>query len=188
MVLLVCLGTAVALLVNERFRGNVFVRAAMLLPWAIPASAAGVMWKWIFRSGSGALNVGLYSHGVGGDPIPWLTTPSLAQMAIVIVFVWTQLPLVSILLMAAIQGIPEDLYDAAAVDGASASQRFRFVTLPSIRPMLLIVATYELLVAIAAFDLTYSLTGGGPGTSTTMLTYFVWTETFNELNFGQGAA
>jgi multiple sugar transport system permease protein len=185
---LVVLGVLVAVLLNEPFFGNGFLRAGMLLPWAIPASAAGVIWKWVFLDSSGALNVSLYSLGIIDDYIPWLTTPGLARMAVVVVFIWTQLPLVGILLLAALQAVPDDLYDAAAVDGASTFGRFRHVTLPGIRPMLVIVTVYEVLVALATFDLTYSLTGGGPGTATTLLTYFIWSETFNQLNFGQGAA
>jgi ABC-type sugar transport system permease subunit len=185
---LVVLGVLVAVLLKEPFFGNGFLRAGMLLPWAIPASAAGVIWQWVFLDDSGALNVSLYSLGVINDYISWLTTPGLARMAVVIVFIWTQLPLVSILLLAALQAVPDDLYDAAAVDGASTFGRFRHVTLPGIRPMLVIVTVYEVLVALATFDLTYSLTGGGPGTATTLLTYFIWSVTFNQLNFGQGAA
>ena len=186
--ILVVLGVLVALLLNEAFFGNAFLRAGMLLPWAIPASAAGVIWKWVFLDDSGALNASLYSLGVIGDYIPWLTTPSLARMAVVVVFIWTQLPLVSILLLAALQAIANDLYDAAAVDGASTFSRFRHVTLPGIRPMLVIVTVYEVLMALTTFDLVYSLTGGGPGTATTLLTYFIWSETFTQLSFGQGAA
>ncbi len=185
---LVVLGVLVAPLLNESFFGNAFLRAGMLLPWAIPAAAAGVIWKWVFLDDSGALNVSLYSLGIIEDYVPWLTTPELARMAVVVVFIWTQLPLVSILLLAALQAISNDLYDAAAVDGASALDRFRHVTLPGIRPMLVIVTVYEILIALTTFDLTYSLTGGGPGTATTLLAYFIWSETFNQLSFGQGAA
>jgi multiple sugar transport system permease protein len=185
---LVVLGVLVAVLLNEPFFGNAFLRAGMLLPWAIPASAAGVIWKWVFLDDSGALNVSLYSLGAIEDYVPWLTTPELARMAVVVVFIWTQLPLVSILLLAALQAVSDDLYDAAAVDGATALGRFRHITLPGIRPMLVIVTVYEILMALATFDLTYSLTGGGPGTATTLLSYFIWSETFNQLSFGQGAA
>lgn len=185
---LVVLGVLVSVLLNESFFGNAFLRAGMLLPWAIPASAAGVIWKWVFLNDSGALNASLYSLGVIEDYVPWLTTPELARMAVVVVFIWTQLPLVSILLLAALQTVSNDLYDAAAVDGATAFGRFRYVTLPGIRPMLVIVTIYEVLIALATFDLTYSLTGGGPGTATTLLPYFIWSETFNRLSFGQGAS
>src|ERR687897_227002 len=111
----------------------------------------------------------LYPLGVIEEYVPWLTTPELARMAVVIVFIWTQLPLVSVLLLAALPEVSNDLYDAAAVDGASALGRFRYITLPGIRPMLVIVTVYEILMALATFDLTYSLTGGGPGTATTLL-------------------
>ena len=180
---LVVLGVLVAVLLNEPFFGNTFLRAGMLLPWAIPAAAAGVIWKWVFLDDSGALNVSLYSLGVIEEYVPWLTTPELARMAVVVVFIWTQLPLVSILLLAALQAVSNDLYDAAAVDGASALGRFT----PGIRPMLVIVTVYEILMALATFDLTYSLTGGGPGTATTLLAYFIWSETFNQLSFGAGS-
>ena len=91
-------------------------------------------------------------------------------------------------ILAAIQAVPEDFYEAAALDGAQAISRFWTITLPNIRPMLLIVALYELLMAITAFDITYSLTRGGPGTATTMLTYFTWAESFKMLDFGRGSA
>ncbi|MGH3321971.1 MAG: carbohydrate ABC transporter permease [Streptosporangiaceae bacterium] len=186
--ILVTLGVLVASLLNERFFGNTFLRAAMLLPWGIPATAAGVIWKWIFLDGSGALNAGLYASGATNEYIHWLTTPNLARMVIVVVFIWTQLPLVSILLLAALQRVPDELYDAAAVDGAHVLARFRHVTLPGIRPMLVIVAAYEVLIAFATFDLVYTLTGGGPGSATMLISYFIWSETFGQLSFGGGAA
>lgn len=186
--LLVGIGLLVALLLNEPFRGNTLLRAGMLLPWAIPASAAGVIWQWVFLDSWGALNAGLYSLGLIDEYIEWLTTPNLARMAVVIVFLWTQLPLTAVLLLAALQGIPDDLYEAAALDGAGTFGRFRSITLPGIRPMLVIAALYGLLMAITNFDITYSLTHGGPGSATTMLTYFTWAESFKMLDFGSGSA
>lgn len=186
--LMVVICTLAALLLNERFWGNAALRAGMLLPWAIPASVAGVIWQWVFLDSWGALNAGLYTIGIIDQYIPWLTTPSLARFAVVVVFIWTQMPLATILLLAAVQAIPDDLYEAAALDGSTALQRFWSITLPSIRPMLIIVALYELLMAITNFDITYSLTHGGPGSATTMLTYFTWSESFRMLDFGRGAA
>jgi len=186
--LLVVLGVLVALLLNERFIGNTVLRIGMLLPWAVPATVTGVIWKWIFLDSWGALNAVLYSAGVIDSYIAWLTTPKLAMMAVVIVFVWSQLPLAAIFLLAALQSIPDDLYEAAALDGASAFGRFWAVTLPGIRPMLVIVALYELLMAITNFDIVYALTQGGPGSATTMLTYFTWSESFKQLNLGRGSA
>jgi len=186
--LLVVLGIMVALLLNESFVGNAVLRVGMLLPWALPATVTGLIWKWIFLDSWGALNAGLYSVGLIDQYIPWLTTPELARLAVIVVFIWAQLPLVAIFLLAALQAVPHDLYDSAAVDGAGVMQRFWQVTLPGVRPMLVIVALYEVLMAITNFDIVYSLTQGGPGTATTVVTYFTWAESFKKLDFGKGSA
>ena len=186
--LVVVLGLLIALLLNERFPGNTFLRAGMLLPWALPASITGVVWKFMFLDSWGAVNVMLYELGAIDAYIPWLTTPQLAMMAVLVAFAWAQSPLAAALLLVSLQAVPRELYDAAALDGAGALNRFRSITLPGIRPMLVIVTLYILLMAITTFDIAYSLTHGGPGTATTMLTYFTWSESFKMLNFGNGAA
>jgi multiple sugar transport system permease protein len=186
--ILLVLGVLVALLLNERFVGNTLLRIGMILPWGVPPTVAGLIWKWIFNDSYGALNAGLYSTGIIDGYIRWLTTPELARMAVVLVFVWSQLPLAAIFLLASVQAIPDDLYDAAAIDGAGPFGRFWSITLPSIRPMLIVVAIFEALMAITNFDITYSLTQGGPGSATTLLTYFTWAESFKMLDFGRGAA
>ena len=178
----------IALLLNERFVGNTALRAGMLLPWALPASITGIVWKFMFLDSWGAVNVMLYEIGAIDEYIEWLTSPRLAMMAVLVAFAWAQTPLATALLLVAVQIVPGELYDAAALDGAGSWNRFRDITLPSIRPTLLIVTLYELLMAITTFDITYSLTHGGPGTATTMLTYFTWSESFKMLNFGNGAA
>ncbi|CAN5799152.1 sugar ABC transporter permease [soil metagenome] len=185
---LVVLGVMVALLLNEPFIGNTALRIGMLLHWALPAAVSGLIWKWVFLDSWGALNAGLYSLGIIDAYIDWLTDTELARLAVVIVFVWAQLPLAAVFLLASLQSVPEELYSAAAVDGASAFGRFRTVTLPGIRPMLVVVALFELLMAITNFDIVYALTQGGPGTATTLLTYFTWAESFRKLDFGRGSA
>jgi ABC-type sugar transport system permease subunit len=186
--ILIVLGVLTALLLNEPFVGNAALRVGMLLPWALPATVAALIWKWVFLDSWGALNAGLFATGVIDNYIPWLTTPRLAQMAVVVVFIWTQLPLVAIFLLAALQAIPNELYDAAAIDGAGVTGRFWTVTFPGIRPMLVIVTLYQVLMAFTNFDIVYALTQGGPGTATTMVTYFTWVESFKKLNFGTGSA
>ena len=186
--ILLVLGILVAMLLNERFFGNTALRIGMLLPWAIPATVSGLIWKWVFLDSWGALNAGLYSLGIIDSYMDWLTTPNLAKMVVVLVFVWSQLPLTAIFILAARQGISEDLFEAAELDGAGPIGRFWSVTLPGIRPMLIVVALFDLLMAITNFDITYSLTQGGPGTATTMLTYFTWAESFKMLDFGRGSA
>jgi multiple sugar transport system permease protein len=186
--IMVILGVLVALLLNERFIGNTLLRIGMILPWAMPPTVAGVIWKWIFDDSYGALNSGLYTAGIIDNYIEWLTNPDLARLAVIIVFVWSQLPLAAIFLLASVQAVPDDLYDAAAIDGAGPFGRFWTITLPAIRPMIVVVALFEALMAITNFDITYSLPQGGPGSATTLLTYFTWAESFKMLDFGRGAA
>ncbi len=186
--LVIALGVLTALLLNESFVGNAVLRVGMLLPWALPATVGALIWKWIFLDSWGALNAGLYATGIIDNYIGWLTTPELARMAVVIVFIWSQMPLVAIFLLAALQAIPNELYDAAEIDGAGVVRRFRDVTFPGIRPMLVIVTLYQVLMAFTNFDIVYSLTQGGPGTTTSLVTYFTWVESFKKLDFGKGSA
>ena len=186
--IMVVLGVLVALLLNERFVGNTLLRIGMILPWAVPPTVAGVIWKWIFDDSYGALNAGLYSAGIIDSYTRWLTNPDLARFAVIVVFVWSQLPLATIFLLASLQAIPDDLYEAAAIDGAGPVGRFWTITLPGIRSMLVVVAIFEALMAVTNFDITYSLTQGGPGSATTLLTYFTWAESFKMLDFGRGSA
>jgi multiple sugar transport system permease protein len=185
---IVILGIAVATLVNQKFPGDIVLRGMLLLPWAIPTTISGVIWKGVFADSWGALNATLYNLGIISNYIEWLTTPRMAMGTVILTQVWTQFPMAAVLTLAAMQGISEELYEAAAIDGANAWQRFRYVTLPGIRAMLVIVTLYEILVALTAFDITYGLTGGGPGTATTLISYFTWAESFKMLNFGRGSA
>ncbi len=184
----VLLGLLVAVLLNRPFRGATLVKVAILLPWAIPAATGGVMWKGVFADSWGALNAVLLELGVIRDYVTWLTTPRLAFLATAIAQVWAQFPLATVLLLAAMQAIPDDLYEAAALDGAGGVRVFAAVTLPHIQPMLVVVALFEILLALTAFDLIFALTGGGPGTATTVLSYFIWAESFKMLSFGTGLA
>lgn len=184
----VLLGLLVAVLLNRPFRGATLVKVAILLPWAIPAATGGVMWKGVFADSWGALNAVLLELGVIRDYVAWLTTPRLAFLATAIAAVWTQFPLATVLLLAAMQAIPDELYEAAALDGAGGLRVFAAVTLPHIQAMLVVVALFEILLALTAFDLIFALTGGGPGTATTVLSYFIWAESFKMLSFGTGLA
>ncbi len=185
---IVVLGVGVASLLNQRFLGDVFLKASILLPWAIPIAITGVIWRGVFNDTWGALNVVLYSIGLIPKYVGWLTTPWLATMAVVMAQIWTQFPMATVLTLAAMQAIPDELYESAAIDGAGVWQRFTHITLPGIKVMLVVVTLYETLMALTTFDLTYALTGGGPGTSTILISYFIWAETFKMLSFGKGAA
>lgn len=185
---IVVLGVAVASLIDQKFPGDIVLRGILLLPWAIPTTISGVIWKGVFADSWGALNASLYNLGLISDYINWLTRPGLAMLTVITAHVWTQFPMAAVLTLAAMQAIPDELYESASIDGADVWQRFRYITLPGIQAMLVVVALYEILVALTAFDITYGLTGGGPGTATTLISYFTWAETFKMLNFGRGAA
>ena len=184
----VVLGVLTASLLNQRFWGGVGLKAMILLPWAIPTAISGVIWRGVFSDGWGALNASLYLMGLIPNYIRWLTTPILAKFAVIVAQVWAQFPMATVLTLAAIQAIPEELYESAAIDGAGVRQRFFYITLPNIKAMLAIVTVYEILMGLTTFDITYALTGGGPGTATILISYFTWAESFKMLNFGNGTA
>ena len=187
--LMVVLGVLVALLLNEPFFGNTALRAGMLLPWAIPASVAGLIWKWIFLDSWGALNALLFSVGIIDSYQQWLTTPNLARMAVVIVFVWAQLPLTAILILAAVQAVPRELYDAAAIDGAGWWRVFRGITLPLLAPWLLLNTLRDIMLsAQGTFAPAYIMTGGDPYYATLFLPLHIYNVAFGSLRFGQATA
>src|SRR6266540_3892835 len=186
--LVIVFGLAIALLLNEAFPGCGLIRTLILLPWAIPPVVNGLMWQWIYDSKVGAFNGLLFSLGLITEYRGWLSDPVSALLALVWADVWNAMPLAVILLLAALQRIPGELYDAARVDGGSRLQLFRYVTFPWLAQPLLIVLILQTLSAIRAFDVIYVLTAGGPGTATTTLTWKTFLTTFDSLDFGVGNA
>ena len=186
--LVVLLGIAIALLLNETFPGRGILRTLILVPWAIPPVVNGLMWQWIYDSKVGALNGLLFSLGVIDEYRGWLSHPMLALLALAWADVWNMVPLAVILLLAALQRIPGELYDAARVDGGNAFHLFRYVTFPWLAQPLLVVLILQTMSAIRAFDVIYVLTAGGPGTATTTLTWKTYLVTFENLDFGLGNA
>jgi multiple sugar transport system permease protein len=182
------LGVLIALLLNQPFPGRGLLRTLILLPWAIPPVVNGLMWQWIYDSKIGALNGLLTSIGVIDEYRGWLSEPTSALLALVSADVWNTLPLAVILLLAALQRIPTELYEAARMDGAGRLQTFWYVTFPWLAQVLLVVLILQTLAAIRAFDIIYVLTGGGPGTATTTLTWQTYLTTFDSLDFGRGNA
>ncbi|MFQ5971135.1 MAG: carbohydrate ABC transporter permease [Alphaproteobacteria bacterium] len=186
--LTVLVGFFVARLLLTRFTGRVVVRSVVVLPWVLPGTVAGALWAWIFHPSWGILNLVLDMLGVIDTYVPWTADPLLVKGTIVIAHVWTQFPFAAVLLMAALVTIDSEMYDAAEVEGASAWQRFRYVTLPHIKPMVVILCVYESLIGLTTYDLVYGMTGGGPGTATTLIAQHIWKESFSMLNFGTGSA
>src|SRR5437762_11605437 len=159
--LVVLLGLVIALLLNNDFPGRNVVRTLILLPWAIPPVVNGLMWQWIYDSKVGALNGLLVSLGLLAGYRGWLSDPTSALLALVTAHVWNALPLAVILLLAALQSIPAELYDAGHVDGSAGWRLFRHVTLPWLAQPLLVVLILQTMLAIRVFDLIYVLTAGG---------------------------
>ncbi len=177
-----------ALLLNETFRGRRFISAMLLVPWAIPTVANGLMWKWIYDSGYGALNGLLYQLGFIDKYVTWLGDPDKTLALIANAFVWKEVPLATILILVTMKSIPADLYRAAKVDGANVFQRFLHITLPSLRPGFMLVVIYETMMAIRHFDLFFLLTEGGPADASHVVSWQIYVETFRNLSFGTGNA
>src|SRR5207249_4560533 len=181
------LGLLVALLLNQQIRGFGILRALVLLPWAIPLVSAGIIWRLLLHGDFGALNGLLLQLGVVHDYMSWLSSPNLAMYAVALAHIWREFPLPAILFLAGLQLIPGDIVDACRVDGAGLWARFRNITLPYLRAPLLIVLVYETMISVSVFDLVYVLTGGGPGSATTLFSWYAYATTFTFLNPGQGA-
>jgi multiple sugar transport system permease protein len=181
-------GLLVALLLNSKIRSVNALKIIILLPWAIPAVVAGLMWKWILNSDFGIFNAVLYSLGAIDSYIPFLADPNLAKLSLILAHIWKEGPLAAIFLLAGLQLIPNEYYEAAKIDGGSGLSVFRFITLPLLRPILLVVLVYETMTAILTFDIVYVLTGGGPGDATSLISWFAYAEIFKSLNLGTGIA
>lgn len=182
------IATLMALLLNEEFRGRRFLSAVLLVPWAIPYVANGLMWKWIYDSGYGALNGLLYQLDFIDHYMVFLGDTRKTLALIANAFVWKEVPLATILLLVTMKSIPSDLYGAAKVDGANVWQRLLHITLPSLRPGFALVVIYETMMAVRHFDLFFILTEGGPAEASNVLAWQVYVETFRKLSFGTGAA
>lgn len=184
----VMLGTLIALLLRRRFFGHVVVRSVVLLPWVLPGAISAVLWIWVFNPSWGILNAMLSGLGLIDRSIPWLTDPDLAFVAVSVAHIWTQIPFSVVLVMAALSTINSELIDAARVDGANAVRRFVYIVFPQIKAMIVVLVVYNSLTAMTSYDLVYAMTGGGPGTATTLLSFQIWRESFSMYDFGAGAA
>jgi multiple sugar transport system permease protein len=176
------LGLSIAVLLNRSFRLKGAARAAVLVPWSVPTVVSARMWEWMYNTDFGILNY------IFRAKINWLGSPSLALNAAVFMDVWKTTPFVAILLTAGLQVIPADLYRAARIDGASAWQAFRRITLPLLKPVIIVVLTFRTLDAFRVFDAIYVLTGGGPANSTETLSIYAYKVLFQTLQFGYGSA
>jgi multiple sugar transport system permease protein len=181
-------GLAVALLLNRDFRGKYVAQAAILFPWALPTIINAKIWAWLFHGQYGVINDMLIRIGILAEPYPFLAKPDVALAAMTFVTIWKTTSFMALILLAGLTGIPQHLYEAARMDGASRWRQFRDITLPLLKPTILVALIFRTLPAFQVFGLPFGLTNGGPGEATTTLVLFTQKITFNRLDFGRGSA
>ncbi len=181
------LGLAIALVMNEAFRGRGLLRAVVLIPWAIPTVVSSQMWRFIFNDRYGLFNFILFGGATSRYLAP-LADPYPALMAIMAAEIWKTTPFAALIILAGLQGIPDDLYEAAGIDGATAWRKFSALTLPLIRPALLLALLFRTIDALRVFDLVFVMTQGGPADATNVLQFYGYKKTFAEGMIGYGSS
>jgi ABC-type sugar transport system permease subunit len=182
------LGLALALALHRAARARGVIRTAVLLPWAVPTVVAALIWKFLFESPYGLVNAALVGAGMASAPPAWFVHPIAAWVPIVLADVWKMTPFVAVLLLAGLQQIDPAVEEAARMDGAGPWRRLFAITLPLLRPALLVAVVFRAMDAFRVFDLVYVLTGGGPGTATEPIALLTFTTLLQNLRFGLGAA
>lgn len=175
-----------ASLLNQKIRGLAIFRTFYYLPVISSTVAVSMIFRWVLDSQYGMLNGGLAIFGI--SPIPWLTDPAWAMPAVILVTVWRSLGFNMLVLLAALQDVPKELHEAAAMDGATAFHKFFYVSIPLITPAIFFVTMTSLINSFQSFDLVYNMTQGGPARATSLIGYYLWEQAFKYLNMGYGAA
>lgn len=184
----ILLGLGIALVLNQRFFGRGVVRTIAILPWALPTALIALAWAWIFNDQFGVVNDILLRLGLIHTGINWLGEPTLALIALIFADVWKTTPFVSILLLAGLQSISPDLYEAYEIDGATSWQSFYQITLPLLWPQILIAVLFRFAQSFGVFDLVAVMTGGGPGGATEVVSLYIYSTVMRYLDFGYGSA
>lgn len=182
------LGLLMALVLNQRFFGRGLMRSIVLIPWAMSTAVVGFLWAWIYDGSYGTLNGVLYALRLIHKYVPWLNTGWRAMNLVALAYVWNAAPLAALLLLAQLQTIPKNLYNAARTDGATPLQQFFYITLPALRAALLLLLIIASINSLLAFDLFYMMTWGGPGSSTTTLAWLGYLSSFKFMKFSEGTA
>jgi ABC-type sugar transport system permease subunit len=181
-------GFLIALLLNKEFKGRAILRTLVILPWALPTVVNGVLWTWIYDPNYGVLNVLLKNLGLISKYKNWLGTPLSAMNSVIIADVWKNTSFIAIVLLAAMQSIPKDYYEAALIDGANKLKIITHITLPLLRPAMLVALVIRTMEAFKVFDIIYIMTKGGPANGTQVISYYTYAASFNFHKFGYGAA
>ncbi|MGD0019794.1 MAG: sugar ABC transporter permease [Candidatus Limnocylindrales bacterium] len=182
------LGIGLAMLMDQPMRLRWVLRSLVILPWALPTIVNALMWRWIDNATYGSLNALLTQVGFVHDYVPWLSQETTAMWMVIIADVWKMTPFCAILILAGLQGIDRELFEAARVDGASTIQMFRHIILPLLTPIILIVLVLRTMEAFKVFDVIWIMTGGGPASSTQTVAIYAYRTAYQGYDFGQGAA
>lgn len=182
------LGLLAGILLNQKMRIRGLYRALILVPWVVPPVVSYISWQWMLNDQSGIINRMLAGLGIINEPILWLANPSLAMLSLIVVGVWSRFPFMMITVLAALSSIPDEINEAAAIDGASRFQTFRHITLPLILPVSVIATLLQAIWTFNDFGLPFVLTGGGPANATTPLILLSYKEAFQRFNIGYGTS
>jgi multiple sugar transport system permease protein len=182
------IGLGLAVFFRAKFRLNGILRSLLLLPWLLPLIASSAVWKWILDQDSGALNQFLMATHLIGAPVPWISSPDVALLAVIVVNIWLGIPFNVAILYGGLQEIPEEYYEAGALDGATGWKAFRYITWPNLRAVVTVVLVLGVVYTLKVLDIILGLTGGGPANATQTLTTYSYHESFVDFSFGTGAA
>jgi len=182
------LGLIAGLLLNQKMRMRGVYRALILVPWVVPPVVAFISWQWMLNDQSGIVNHTLAQLGLIKAPILWLAKPNLAMVSLIIVGTWSRFPFMMITVLAALSAIPDELYEAGAIDGAATFALFRHITFPLILPVSIIATLLQAIWTFNDFGLPFVLTGGGPANATTPLILLAYKEAFQRFNIGYGTS
>ena len=182
------IGLGLALLLNTQMRGRGFFRATLLVPMMLPTVVVGVVWRLMLNANFGAINGTLKEFGLNTEGLTWTASPRLAFLSVIVVDVWQWTPFVFLVLLAGLQAIPQEPYEAALIDGSSRWQTFRYVTLPLLKPAILIALLLRTMDLLRVFDQIFILTEGGPGFATETISLYIYRTAFRFFDFGYAAA
>jgi multiple sugar transport system permease protein len=182
------LGLGLALLLNSEIRGRGIFRASLLVPMMLPAVVVGVVWRLMLNPNFGAINGTLKQIGINTESLTWTASPKLAMLSVIAVDVWQWTPFVFLVLLAGLQAIPQEPYEAALIDGSNWWQTFWHVTLPLLKPSILIVLLLRTMDLLRVFDQIFILTEGGPGFATETISLYIYRTAFRFFDFGYAAA
>lgn len=187
-VLQLIFGMIVALILNQKFKGRGFFRALTFIPWALSGVLTAVLWSIMFNQHFGVLGDLLAKLGIIKEPIAWLANTKFVLGSVIVAELWRGIPFFAISLLAAMQGLPDDIYEAARVDGSTKFQTFRFITLPMLKNTIVLTTLLRTIWEFNSVDLIYSLTGGGPVGKTTTLSMLIANQAIKTSNYGYGSA